>query len=390
MNVINLNRIKEFFTNNKWLLISLLLMPCFFVSNLFLSSFLYDLLFFYLLWPFTVFAFCNFFFIKKKKPSVLLIVFLIFQLWMTIEQLRCSWLNWEHYCNILRACLVVLIIETYLEDDLSNLIKGSIFNFECAIYPCLISICINILKGTPRADNFIGYYNNVIVFLLPAICIASLYICVIKKSIRAYTLIVVSVLVAFLSSAATPRGAMIGFLGALMVESFLFYVLKTKKISVWPWYVLAMAFGVFLVFFYREGTTPLLEEFIVKVLHRSTDFTGRLDVWDKYLEVIRERPIFGYGDSPYFYINNLYIPHAHNYYLNIVVEFGLIGLIIYLVFSAIMLCGIEKRKDDFIKIIFIALIFAVQLSYITDFITRSYLYYFIFFLGYRSFPTKDL
>ena len=383
MNDTILNRIKEFFTSNKWPFISLLLMPCFFVNNVFLNPFLYDFLFSYLLWPFTIFAFYNFFFIKKKKSSVLLIVFFVFQLWMTVEQLRCSWLNWTHYCNILRSCLIALIIETYLKDDPVSLIKGSIFNFECAIYPCLISICINLAKGTPKADNFIGYYNNVIVFLLPAICIASIYIRLVKKTVRAYLLISVSILVAFLSTAATPRGSMIGFTGAVIIESVLFYVVKIKKLSVWPWYILALSFGVFLVFFYREGLFPLLEEFVVKVLHRSTNFTGRIDVWDKFIEVIMERPIFGYGDSPYFYINGLYIPHAHNYYLNTVVEFGLIGLVIYLIFSFIMLNGTEKKKDDFLKIIFIGLIFAVELSYITDFITRSYLYYFIFFIGFH-------
>ena len=364
--------------------ITVLLLPSFLTGNADLFGvFLYNIIFFYLLWVFFLFAVYNFHFIKKKKPSALFIIFLIWNLWMALEQLRCPWLDWHDYCNLIRGLLIVTVIETYVKDDSESLFKGCMFIFEFLLYFDLISVLHNISIGRPKEHTFLGYYNNVIVFLFPAICVAAMYIKYKKKKIRPLLLILVSIVLAFLSSAGTPRGSMIAFLSLFLFEIIILKIFK--RVSIWPWAILALLFNFFVLFVYKEGMFPAMDSFIVDILHRSTDFTGRTFIWNEYIRMAKEAVIIGYGDTPILHVDaNLSFPHAHNFYLNQIVEFGIIGLILYFVFSWFYINQIDKRENDIYKVLFISLVFGIFLSFITDYLTRWYLYCFVFFTAYNE------
>jgi len=78
----------------------------------------------------------------------------------------------------------------------------------------------------------------------------------------------------------------------------------------------------------------------VSLVGRSTDLTGRTDFWEVGFELFRERPLFGWGFGILFGPDGLLsqigmvvgsdtytAPHFHNSYLQILVEFGLVGFI---------------------------------------------------------------
>ena len=90
-------------------------------------------------------------------------------------------------------------------------------------------------------------------------------------------------------------------------------------------------------------------------------------------------PIIGFGDSPMMYIGSYACPHAHNFLLNICVENGLIGLFIYAVFTYIYLARYENLKSDEFKAVLIACVFAIYLVFSVEAISRSFLFYIVFF-----------
>lgn len=378
-----LAKISNLINKYKSVLIVFLLVPSFYTGNEKYFGQLYGYIYYLLPWPILLFLLIDYFIIKKKKPSALMISFFVFHIWMILEQLRVSSYDYLNYCNIIRSISIVLIIEGYIDDSKKELLNALMIIFEVLLYLDSVSIIVNLINSDPKGYTFLGWYNNIIVFTLPAICVAALYWMITKKKTRPIILCVVSVVITFLSSAATPKGSMIGFLGCLMVELLLLYKLKVKKLRLWPWVLAALLFNVFIVFFYREGLVPVLDDFIINILHRSLTFSGRTYIWDDAIKTIMKSPIFGYGYVPLSPLGIDMAPHPHNEILNTWMRFGIIGVIMYSVFSYIYMNKIERMKTDHFKALFIALVFAIYLAFITDWISRSYLYYIIFFLAYH-------
>lgn len=93
------------------------------------------------------------------------------------------------------------------------------------------------------------------------------------------------------------------------------------------------------------GTAWLFRDQIFELLGRSSDATGRLDTWAKVWGLIEQRPLQGWGwishwvpgVAPYeglVVINNTPHYHAHNAFLDVWLQLGLVGfvLFVYLLF----------------------------------------------------------
>jgi O-antigen ligase len=74
------------------------------------------------------------------------------------------------------------------------------------------------------------------------------------------------------------------------------------------------------------------------LLGRDATFTGRTEIWQAILPVALRNPIFGVGFGsfwiapPISYSLSIMVNESHNGYLDVFVELGLVGLILFLVF----------------------------------------------------------
>ena len=76
-------------------------------------------------------------------------------------------------------------------------------------------------------------------------------------------------------------------------------------------------------------------------------FTGRTDVWDFAIQEFQKRPIFGYGYHSFWKIGDLspahnapygfvqVAGHGHNGYIDLALETGLVGLMLFLLLLCI-------------------------------------------------------
>lgn len=91
--------------------------------------------------------------------------------------------------------------------------------------------------------------------------------------------------------------------------------------------------------------------FVAGLFNKSSDFTGRLILWQRVLRYIREKPILGHGqqatDSIRLYIGNA--SGSHNYFLDIVYQCGIIGLAFFLLLIIIPLISIRKNPDTSVE-----------------------------------------
>ena len=73
-----------------------------------------------------------------------------------------------------------------------------------------------------------------------------------------------------------------------------------------------------------------IKDFIIVMLGRNPDFTGRQEIWNNYLSLVRN-PIFGYGYESFYMSVQLqdmaeHIPSSHNGYLEMYLNLGIVGV----------------------------------------------------------------
>ena len=109
-------------------------------------------------------------------------------------------------------------------------------------------------------------------------------------------------------------------------------------------YLIAVLAAFILIIFISDMNLlrPLLED----VLHKDAGFSGRTIIWDSALSMIVLKPIFGWGvmESAFSYAS-IHASHAHNYFLQIVLEGGVVGLCCFVVLVAVICKQLYKSKE---------------------------------------------
>jgi len=115
----------------------------------------------------------------------------------------------------------------------------------------------------------------------------------------------------------------------------------------------------------------------------SSILGSRSELYLNGLEAFSNRPIFGYGlnNSPLVLDNydivNIVGRDFHNYYLTILIEIGLIGLILHVVFFIYMILNF-KRENVFSVTLSIALIALLFINLFNSTLSNPYIYFFIY------------
>ena len=123
------------------------------------------------------------------------------------------------------------------------------------------------------------------------------------------------------------------------------------------------------------GKSPL--SFIIETSGRDSTLTGRTDLWNDVFDIANRHPIFGVGYGSFWIgdkANNLWERHiwkpssAHNGYLDVYVELGVVGLFLLLLIIIISFRNIATTFElDFeYGRLRLALFFAILLHNITE------------------------
>ena len=193
-------------------------------------------------------------------------------------------------------------------------------------------------------------------FLGPILCLSlSLGFLRLKKGIK-YFLRVGSILLLSLLIASFVRGAWIGFI----VAALFLGILENKKIlyiTVASLLILGMVLPHLIT---TRGT--ILEHLRSIVAPQDPSSLDRKTIWETALQMIRDKPIFGHGlstfmgnfpkyNKDYFHLQYGVIPYAHNCYLQIAAETGIVGLVSFLTligtFFIHTIMSLRKTRDRF-------------------------------------------
>lgn len=365
----------------KWLVVFVLMFP-FMKMSYFRTVMILTPIYDVFRWLFTLILIYIYFFVKKKKPNKIMIFVFIMEIWVLVNVLIKLPNN---FIDALKDALSILSVELIIEifkDDSKTLINGLMFNYEIAIYLELISLILYPSGFHNDAVHFLGYYNIFIIYVIPALGVATLYYKKENKIIRPLLLTLASIACIILAKAATPLVALIGIIGVIIFEIAMGKLIVKHRTSLIPWATIALLGSLFVVFVYSGIHIDFIDNFIRNFLHRDITFSGRTFIWEEGFNLIKQKPITGYGFGTNIIVKGNTF-RGHNEIIHRTLNSGIIGLISFIAFNIVYIAKTEKYKNDIFKIIFVALSFGMFLTFITEAYTNIYLYYVLIFLYYN-------
>lgn len=223
---------------------------------------------------------------------------------------------------------------------------------------------ITINQGGVRVDGTLGNAAYLAVYMLFHIFIAGLLFTRFKGGIQRFFIMVVALMDLVVLYFTATRGAILGFLGGVLI-TFLFLLLRSekgaavRKIAVGGLLAFAVFVGIFISVKDSEWVraNPVLGRF-ASLSFDEIKTQGRYYVWPMAWKGFLERPILGWGQEGFnFVFNKYYVPQmwsqepwfdrAHSAPLDWLVAAGAPGFLAYiLIFGAAIYSLAKANKED--------------------------------------------
>ena len=330
------------------------------------------------------------FFSYKRKPSKLLFILAVLEIWVLISTL----LNNPSNSNkaILYVCSsfsIAMIVELNV-DDIKKLVSGLLPAFELHIYPNLLTVLLyrnisseNVYVGYHENNFFLGTKNDLILYLFPAFCLCILYYLKTKKVVRPLILSITIILTILLSGSVTT---LIAFALFIAVFVFIYFVRKNNVKCVYLYVLIPILFLLIVVLPYMIVGKNVIVDFIMDNIYYRHSFISRTAIWVNASEYVKIKPITGYG-----YINTslpfvddvgrYYYGNAHCDLIQRILNYGLIGLILFISFNILLLKKVNSNRSSIYKTLFISFICAIYITFISQTYHRFFEFYLILFLA---------
>lgn len=139
----------------------------------------------------------------------------------------------------------------------------------------------------------------------------------------------------------------------------------------------------------RGISLPALDK-TIQLISQNNIGNGRSAIFERAINVIQKSPIIGHGVGYFEQITNG--GYTHNYFLQVLCEFGFVGLLTSLFFIVPILKIILGSNDDY-NSKYIALLFSLSISLLTSGVYWTsfiYIYFMTYFIDKYNFEKKEL
>lgn len=272
---------------------------------------------------------------RKLRPSPVLLALGAYLLFIGLSTVLNAHNYWTVINHIITIGCFCMLLEVSLQDGPDMTLDMLYYPLTALILSNFILLCIYplgiALGGTyGYSYNLMGIDNFLPPVLLPYICLAALRSTMLYGDLdwSFYVMLGVVTLSLLFIWCAT------GLMGLAVVLLFLLFFYKRRGQILFnglmPLLMHAgMFFGIVLL-----RLQNLFAFLIEGVLHKGLSFTGRTDIWDEALRNIVRQPLLGYGlaqSGKVYRLSKHKYYHAHNIFLEILMEGGILALISYVV-----------------------------------------------------------
>lgn len=248
----------------------------------------------------------------------------------------------------------------YISEAMKNfkeLINGLYYLFVTAIIINFISILIG---GIGYETYFLGGKNALSLAVLPAVPIIFLYSNIMHKKLKALHILMILICAVSLYVSESGTAIVISFLIVL-------FILFPKKY--FPSFTTYLCFYIFIflaiVIFRLQDI--LFGSFITNVLHKDMTFTGRVDIWDLVLDLLKESWLIGYGRGNTLIAQyNGFVNETHNAVLEIMMFSGVLGIVFFLILLLLVNQNLKLSKNHIFSKILSFSVFAYMVIGLTE------------------------
>ncbi|MDO8424291.1 MAG: O-antigen ligase family protein, partial [bacterium] len=288
-----------------------------------------------------------------------------------VAPVKSFWSNYERmegFISLIHLGMFFLVISSVFKEAdwkywWNTTLTASFFMVVYSAFQLAGSIQIH--QGGARVDGTLGNASYLAVYMLFHIFIALLFLWREKKNVSLRwiygALIVLQTWVLYNTA---TRGAILGFIGGVLIVAFLNLRNKENKwfqrMSIAVISVTVLIVGG--VYFARESAfvkDSLVLSRFASISTEELKSGGRSFVWPMAIDGFKERPLLGWGQDNFNYVfNKNYDPkmymlepwfdRAHNIFLDWMVASGTFGLLFYLSLYAAFLWVLWRDKAAFI------------------------------------------
>ena len=304
-------------------------------------------------------------YIKNHNLNKFIILYIIYFLITFISTILNDGNIPKMLVDFLQNIGIIMAIEIYSKKNCEKLFKVlTVMFYSITILNTLSFILVpeGIVKTQIMKEPiyFLGIDNRFSFNYLPGICVISIYDYLRKNKLSILTylyMFITYVTFIYFWSA-----------GALVAETLLIiYILFLKnKININPKKYLTIDLIAFisLVFFRIQNLFSFL---IVDVLHKDLTLSSRTFLWDKAIKIIKNNIFIGIGvQKSEYMLNNISAYHSHSYFLNILVQSGVFGLISFLLCIFVSLKKLSQYENSNISKIISFTIFSMLIMLLVD------------------------
>lgn len=324
------------------------------------------------------------YYIKKRfKTSSLIKTLFFWQLWVFII----TALNGQDVSTALRYGEQLLILFTVFDaykKKYNLILKAIMFHCELCTYINLLTlVCFpqGFFSRTIEAygssqEWFLGVHNYFIVWLFPALIVASIYKEVIGNKTRANILIISVVITAIINMSGTGRVAIFAYLIIMYLPNII------KKYISPMGSMITVLIGAFVIVVLQKF--DFLKIIVVNFLGKDMTMNSRVMIWSNAIKMIEKSPIWGYGyvseqNMPYYIgkISSILwkgATHCHCQYLQVLFQGGIIGFLIYIMMLFCAIHSVKNCKNRKIVNICIISIAVFMIMGITEVMTYTFIY----------------
>ena len=173
-----------------------------------------------------------------------------------------------------------------------------------------------------------------------------------------------------------------------------FFIIKKYKISIKSLFILIFIILFFLFIFSLISTNEFILNILEKRINNLNSGSGRFEIWSNAFILFQEHPIFGIGWYNFLEYNKIYFDrgnYMHNTFLEALVELGIVGFSIYILFFVtlfIVVLKIQSNKNN--KYLFFTFLSMLILLNSLSLYINEVIFVFMAFVSYELYKIKNI
>ncbi|WP_164966564.1 O-antigen ligase family protein [Arcobacter sp. AHV-9/2010] len=173
-----------------------------------------------------------------------------------------------------------------------------------------------------------------------------------------------------------------------------FFIIKKYKISIKSIFISIFMILFFFYIFSLISTNEFILNILEKRINNLDSGSGRFEIWSNALILFQEHPVFGIGWYNFLEYNKIYFDrgnYMHNTFLEALVELGIVGFLIYILFFVTLFIAVVKiqsnKNNKYLFFTFLSML--ILLNSLSLYINEM-IFVFMAFVSYELYKIKNI